>query len=172
MVLRIISFALFAVFAFQPVEALFAKRLTKGEDSGEDGENECSGIVKDEHTLVYCKSYMCSECCDHWCKEECDNLKEAMEEASCSCEEEPKAHSDKSYCKTQDEEFEKEHEDLTWGEQQAMSCAQGCNECCSPQADHGDSGFLLLQQRARRCHSCVKSLGKKAHVSGNVTHER
>ena len=161
MVFRIVSSVLFASFASELVEALVAQRLTKGEDGGE--EKSCSGTVKKEHTLVYCKSYMCTECCDHWCKEECDNLKEAMEEASCSCEEEPKAHSDKSYCKTEEDDFEKEHKDLTWEEQQAMSCAQGCDQCCDPQADHADKGFLFVQQRVSQCRSCMMKSKKDVH---------
>merc|ERR1719272_1705533 len=155
-------------------------------DASEDCEPGCSGTLKREWIGVYCESFMCNECCDQWCKDECDNLYEKLEKEGCHvCDEynhetpsggknADGSHQSEDFCKDYKKDFKDEHKDLSWGEQQAMSCAQGCKQCCDPQADpeesliQGKGKFsrdkLAAQKQTAACMQCMHSSSSSNHT--------
>lgn len=137
---------------------------------GEECDEDCGKYAKREHLILYCHSWMCTECCDEWCMDKCDILRRRMERKKCyPCSDKSmwrsgwvkgdKHHSDGShmnedYCKDEHKKFKGKYEDLTWYEQQAMACSRGCEQCCEPDEDH-DASFLQ-EGRAKACQRCIK----------------
>merc|ERR1719433_2525054 len=92
---------------------------------------DCNKGSKALFSIKYCKSFTCDKCCDLWCKDKCDDMKKKMEKAGCSCEGDPKAHTDKSFCEGKEKDFKSEHKDDAWEDKQAAACSRGCKACCS-----------------------------------------
>lgn len=153
-------------------------------DASEDCEAGCKGTLKTEWVGVYCESFMCNECCDQWCLDECDNLYEKLEKDGCHvCDEYDHetpsggknaegSHQDEQFCKDYKVDFKDDTKDLSWEEQHAMSCAEGCKQCCDPQGDPEES---LIQVKGKFSRDKLEAQKKKAecmqcmHASSNHT---
>eukprot|EP00747_Dinoflagellata_sp_TGD_P135805 gnl/TRDRNA2_/TRDRNA2_175488_c13_seq1.p2 gnl/TRDRNA2_/TRDRNA2_175488_c13~~gnl/TRDRNA2_/TRDRNA2_175488_c13_seq1.p2 ORF type:complete len:149 (-),score=56.21 gnl/TRDRNA2_/TRDRNA2_175488_c13_seq1:137-583(-) len=119
------------------------------------GDKKCSSLQEEKHKTMYCTSFTCTECCDTWCKETCDDLKDAMEEDGCECEEDPEAHKKKSFCKDMKKDFKKDHKDDTFKMQFGRACSLGCKMCCK----EGQELLQVDSVQRKQCQACMVTKG-------------
>merc|ERR1719420_1725967 len=82
-------------------------------------EDECSEREKKKYEIMFCKSATCTTCCDTWCKDTCQSLKDSMDSDECACDKDPEAFTEESYCTDKAEKYHDDHKDDVFEEQMA-----------------------------------------------------
>merc|ERR1719231_708035 len=85
-------------------------------------EPKCNEREEKKYEIMYCTSGTCTECCDEWCKSMCQNLKDAMKNEECECDEAPEAFTSDTFCDDKADAYHEKYKKDPFEAKMARAC--------------------------------------------------